>query len=350
MTSRLASHLRPGDDAFRRPQPIWPSRRRSPGNRPVGTLATRFNFLRLGTVAAAIIATAVIAAIIFILTPLRTPRGLTGLTSEIPQEWAYSHGRGWNVVWLNDGPTYTRLEPGADYIVMLPDGPKLGPTILEGGRNVVVPGGHIVMEGEQAEDQRAIYIKDATGTVQIRDVFIEGRDGVAFDAIAISAPDAVVELFDIRVEGVSGTYSGFHGDIVQPFGGVRELFVNGLTGRSNYQGFYLSETNGIIGSVTLRNVNLTYDDNPENETTYLLWLDDCAPYPVVLDNVFIEPRPGQRIGSQAVQPNDTQDHRCQARQEGDEVWWPDMPEVDGVVIEGTPPGGDFVPINRWRNG
>ncbi len=181
-------------------------------------------------------------------------------------------------------------------------------------------------------------------------MYIEGRDGIAFDAIAISAPEAVVELFNIRVDGVSGTFAGFHGDIVQPFGGVAELFVNGLTGSSNYQGFYLAETNGPIGAVTLRNVNLSYTENPEDETTYLLWLDDCPPYPVRLDNVYIEPRPGQLIGSHAVQPNDTQDHNCNAQQEGNEVWWPDMPETEGVVIEGTPPDGDFVPINRWRQG
>lgn len=339
MTSLIAGPTQPGHT------PAWHAPPSPP--RPVAAAATWRQFRRLSPILAII---AVVVAIVIVGSMQMSRQGQAGPTNEIPPIWAHASGTGWNVVWLGAGPSHTRMDPDADYIVMLPDGQKAGPTILEGGRDVVVPGGHIVMEGDTAEDQRAIYIKDATGTVQIRDMFIEGRDEIAFDAIAISAPDAVVELFNIRVEGVSGTFAGFHGDIVQPFGGVRELFVNGLTGRSNYQGFYLAETNGIIGSVILRNVDLAYTENPENETTYLLWLDDCAPYPVRLENVYIEPRPGQQTGSHAVQPNDTQDHDCQAQQDGDEVSWPGMPEVDGIINQGTPPNGDFVPINRWRQG
>jgi hypothetical protein len=248
------------------------------------------------------------------------------------------------VVYLDDSETHTRLEPDTDYLVVLPDGPKFGATVLEGGRDILIDGGHIVMEWARSDiERRALYIKNASGTVRIQNLFIEGVDGAVFDAIAISAPDAVVQLANIRVEGVRGTFAGFHGDIVQPFGGVKRLVVDGLTGRSSYQGFYLQETSGSIGSVVLRNVNLAYDENPEDDTTFLLWLDGCSTYPVTLRNVYIDPRDGQSVSSHAVRPNDVRPKDCRAVQDGDEVSWPRIPEIDGKVISGTPVAGDFVP-------
>jgi hypothetical protein len=257
----------------------------------------------------------------------------------------------WVVVWLGDGPTHTELDPATNYVIMLPDKPKNGPTALEGGRNIIVPGGHIVMSrGETDLERRALYIKDATGTVRIEDLFIEGTDNAEFDAIAISAPEAVVELINIRVEDVHGTFAGFHGDIVQPFGGVRKLYVNGLTGYSSYQGFYLYQTSGAIGSVELWNVNLGYNPNPDDNTTFLLWLEGCSSYPITLRNVYIQPRENQKVIRHAVQPNDVEPRQCRATQEGDSVWWPKIQAVDGRVIEGTPPAGDFVPALRWELG
>jgi hypothetical protein len=245
---------------------------------------------------------------------------------------------------LDTGPSYERLDPHVDYVVIFPSEPKIGPTVLEGGHNILIPRGHIVMEpGESELERRAIYIKNATGTVRIENVFIEGSDNAEFDAIAIFAPEAVVELINLRVEGVRGDFDGFHGDIVQPFGGVKKLRVDGLTGRSNYQGFYLQQTAGPIGSVSLRNVNLAYDVNPTNEVTFLLWLDGCDTYPVTLRNVYIEPRNGQLVGTHAVWPSEVQPRRCRAVQQGDEVTWPSVSEIDGMVIQGTPPAGDFVP-------
>jgi hypothetical protein len=262
--------------------------------------------------------------------------------------WAATPTDDWKVVWLNTGPSYTSLDSRTNYVVMLPDRPKAGPTVLEGGRNILVRGGHIRMSARYTDqERRAIYIKNATGTVRIEDLLIQGTGTAAFDAIAISAPQAVVELVNIRVEGVHGTFAGFHGDIVQPFGGVRKLVVNGLTGDSSYQGFYLQETSGPIGSVELRNVNLRYEINPEHDVTVMLWLDGCSTYPVTLRNVYIEPRMGQRVVSHAVRPNNMQPRSCKAEQDEQEVGWPEIPEIDGVVIEGTPPGGDFVPMSRW---
>src|SRR5690606_8035783 len=123
----------------------------------------------------------------------------------------------------------------------------------------------IAMRGRGADLQRrAIYIKDATGTVRIQNVSIRGRGKAGIDAVAISAPQATVQLINLKVDGIGGTSSGFHGDIVQPFGGVRRLVIRGLSGRTSYQGLYLVETDGRIGSVDMQNVDLSYRPNKKD--------------------------------------------------------------------------------------
>lgn len=291
-----------------------------------------------------------ICALLALLTVACVPQLRSAQTTDAALDAADASDE-WVVVWLGDGPTHTELDPETDYVIMLPDKPKNGSTVLDGGRNIIVPGGHIIMsKGETDLERRALYIKDATGTVRIEDLFIEGTDDAEFDAIAISAPEAVVELINIRVEDVHGTFAGFHGDIVQPFGGVRKLYVNGLTGYSSYQGFYLYQTSGPIGSVELWNVNLSYNPNPDDDTTFLLWLEGCSSYPVTIRNVYIQPRENQKVVRHAVKPNDVKPPQCRAIQEGDIVSWPNIQAVDGEVIDGTPPAGDFVPAQRWQLG
>lgn len=249
---------------------------------------------------------------------------------------------------LDTGPTYTLLEPSRDYIIDLPDEVKVGHTMIEGGRNVVIRGGQVSIPpgGETDAERRAIYIKNATGTVHIEGVAIDGDEPRGFDGISISAPKAVVQIVNVRVTGILGRFDGFHGDIVQPFGGVEELRIDHLSGTSNYQGLYLAETSGAIGSADIRNVNLSYEANSYDETTYLLWLpvdrETCETYPTALENVYISPRPGQDVADSGVWPNVEVPDGCTASQAGEDIEWPLLPEIVGSVVSGPPPGGDFV--------
>lgn len=251
---------------------------------------------------------------------------------------------------LENGPTYTRLDVNKDYVIHLPQVAKIGATFIEGGRNVVLYGGHITVPdgGETDAERRGIYIKNATGVVHIEGILIDGTDPEGFDAIAISAPDAIVQIVNVRVIGVTGRFDGFHGDIIQPFGGVRELRVDHLTGTSNYQGIYLPETQGRVGAAIFRNVNLSYEPNVHDETTYLMWLPvnhrTChLTYPVTMENVYIEPRSWQSAARSAVWPNSAVPQGCVAVQEGQQITWPSLDGLSGGVLVGSPPDGDFVP-------
>src|SRR5690606_19980923 len=118
----------------------------------------------------------------------------------------------------------------------------------------------------------------------------------------INAPEAVVQVQNIRVENLTGSYNSEHADLIQPWGGVRELRVDRLTGSTNYQGFYLVQTqSGSIGTVTIRNVNLIHQANPAQNVPAMIYMDDdCDWHPahVSFTNVFIQPhasRPFQYV-------------------------------------------------------
>jgi len=256
---------------------------------------------------------------------------------------------------LGDGYTYTRLLKNHDYIIQLPQNSvKNGATFIEGGRNLIIQGGHIRVPagGESDTQRRALYIKNASGIVHIEGILIDGADRDGFDGIAISAPQAIVQIVNVRIMHVTGRFDGFHGDVIQPFGGVRELRVDHLTASSSYQGLYLPETQGAIGSVILRNINLSYDFNIYDETTYLLWLpvdrETChLSYPVTIDHVYIDPRPEQDVAGSAVWPNSLVPPGCPATQGPDGVHWPALTDVTGSVLPGAPPAGDFVPESSF---
>lgn len=238
---------------------------------------------------------------------------------------------------LGSGETHTRLDRTRDYILKLPAGQKTGYTLIDGGRNVLVDGGTIVMSGSGSDLQRrAIYIKNAAGTVRIQNVAIRGANSsAAFDAVAIAAPQAVVELVNLNVSNLHGRKAGFHGDIVQPFGGVKKLVVNGLTGQTAYQGFYLAETGGRIGAVELRNVKLSYLPNPHDASTVMIWFDGCSTYPVTMQNVSIQPRAGQDV-ARSVRPNGG---NCAPKKSGTNWSWPSISTIIGAIVEGSGSSG-----------
>jgi len=235
---------------------------------------------------------------------------------------------------LGTGPTVTRLDPGRDYVVELPEQTKRGATVLVGGRNVVIDGGSIAVRptADGDERRRALYIKDARGTVHVEDVRIDGS-GAPSDGVAISAPDAVVQLQDLAVEDLRGSVSGWHADIVQPWGGVRELRIDRLRGSSNYQGLFLRPDLGEIGRVVLSRVDLRLTDEPTDGGGHLLWLaTGCDAPEVTLEDVRLSADDG-RPAEQLVWPQ-PDDPKCPARAAGGRLSWPGLP-VNGTVTAGA---------------
>ncbi|HEY2660362.1 MAG TPA: pilus assembly protein TadG-related protein [Caulobacteraceae bacterium] len=254
---------------------------------------------------------------------------------------------------LGTGDTTSNLKPTQDYIIKLPAKKKVGFTYILGGHNVVILGGYITLpvsaDKTNGAPSRAIYIKGATGVVHVEGVLIDASGGGMSDGVDIAAPEATVQVENVRVEGIYGYNNQFHADVIQPFGGVRDLRVDKLTGYSGYQGLTIDQDQGAIGSAELYRVNLVATGaqvwGSANNGGYLLWLtplSKCQPsYPVTLNNVYVKPR---ATLANAVWPPVGAQTACPALTTANDLVasFPKLP-VSGYVSKGLPPQGDFVP-------
>ena len=248
-----------------------------------------------------------------------------------------------------------RMDADKDYIINMPDTPLRAGLVLVGGRNVVLIGGEISIpwQGEDPSigSRTMLVIRGATGTVHVEGLRGGGED--LSEGIQIDAPDAVVQLQNIRIDGVRARdtrdFSDNHPDLIQTYGNVRELRVDRFTGSSDYQGILLkSDYNGSHGPVTIRRMNLI----GEPTARYLFWVNkDTGATQVTVEDVWVD-APAQRSGGlgRSVWPdiNGSNPYRATVQTDGSGIQyatWPSgmLPQVNGRVNEGTPPGGDFVP-------
>jgi hypothetical protein len=238
------------------------------------------------------------------------------------------------------------LDRKRDYILVMPATPRSEGVVINGGRNVVLVGGEIVIGHQGAKPtinaRRGLYIANSTGVVHVEGLLIHGED--LSEGIQINAPKAIVQLQNVAVRNVHARdqmgFTDNHPDVIQTWGGVRELRVDGFTGETDYQGiFFKADHNGPHGAVHLRRVNM----RAMPTTRYQVWMDDRGGrYPAVtFDDVWVEPRPGGRF-EKTIWP-DIDHPRHAPVFEGGAASWPSL-QVEGSVHEGVPPGGDFVPV------
>ncbi|MDZ7674980.1 MAG: hypothetical protein U5K30_07925 [Acidimicrobiales bacterium] len=221
-------------------------------------------------------------------------------TSTLPR-WATSPTLSWAPPELDDPETISvstepdaiKLDPDRDYRIELPSSPVTRPVAIDGGRNVVLIGGEIAIpwQGEEpyASQRRGLLLRDQTGVVHVEGLLIRGED--VSEGIQIDAEDATVQLQSIRIENLHARdqvdFSDNHPDVVQPYGGVDELRIDRLTGETDYQGLFLAEDLGPIGSVDLRRVNIRSTETAR----YLLWASGT--FPLSVQEVYADPAPGR---------------------------------------------------------
>jgi len=259
---------------------------------------------------------------------------------------------------LGPGQTTTDLDPARDYIITLPRTGKED-TYIKGGHNIVMIGGHISSGAAappwNSPEHRGIYIADATGTVHIEGILIDNAAVGAGDGVDIAAPLATVQIENVRAVGLTGTEKTNHADVVQPWGGVKEMRIDRLTGSTDYQGLHIQPDLGINGTEIVKNANLYSGNNTAGN--WLTWLtkgsDTCQTAGnVQLSEVYVAPRQGRDLGN-SVWPPDQADgadatgavEQCLSVLSADktQISFPKLPSVSGVVKKGPPPGGDFVP-------
>jgi len=289
----------------------------------------------------------------------------TGRHSTTTLAWAPPGLRSPSVIHLGDNSEPLRLSTSRDYVLKLPAGGRTGALWIDGGHNVVLIGGQITIpssanqvdNGEDDTDT-GIYIDGATGTVHIEGVLITGQPNVMFDGIDVNAPLATIQIENVRVDNVWGSDTTEHADVIQTWGGFKNLRIDHLTANGDYQGLTIEPDLGSEGTADIRNVDLTLDPPPAAlaSTTvgggHMIWLTagsgSCdAAASIELSNVYIRSERRGLGGSAIVWPQATSfGPDCHGRRHGNQITWPSLP-VHGHVIIGSPPSGPFVRLSRF---
>jgi len=281
-----------------------------------------------------------------------------------------------------NGGVTLNLDNSKDYIIRYPNVRRVGALRILGGRNIVIIGGASTIAPHPGTGIRNIQLIDKPGVMDGRIIHIEGLDingsgGGEADGIGIGTPSAIVQLEDDRITGLIGHLASTHADVIQTWGGVKQLRVYDLTGSSHYNNLYLRRENSplspAIGPVTLDHVNLFGYVNPAGwdipATIRAMSIGTqpangdcdashrhCGPSnndsstncrlggAVSLNDMYGAPPGGGRL-QRFMWPTDLmQAAGCASRlsADGHSATWPSM-DVSGSMRLGTPPGGDFVP-------
>jgi hypothetical protein len=235
---------------------------------------------------------------------------------------------------------------GGDMLIKMPS-TATGPISIKNCKNAVLIGGHIDIPkntGPAVPDVRGVYINNCTGTVHIEGLYINGDIATAeADGVAISSPDAIVQLQNIRINKLYGGYetsSHNHSDIVQPWGGVKELRIDYMTGTSNYQGFQINDDINHIGKVIIKNTNIGDSGvpSPDSKGGYFAWLKCGTGTTYSFSNFYVQPRSGRNLGNTIYDSSAV----CGMKASTTTATFTNS-AVSGVVIAGKPTTGDFVP-------
>jgi len=246
-----------------------------------------------------------------------------------PLAWAPPRLQNPTTVRVTSAARWLSLDPNRDYRVELPAHPivGVGGVVIDGGHNVVLIGGEIRVpwhgESTDATSRRGLYLVNQTGTVHIEGVRIGGAD--LSEGIDLSEPlGAVVQIENVRIDRIRAhderTWSDNHPDLIQTWAGPAVLRVDGFTGSTDYQGFFLAPnqygSQAPPRSIDLRRINLI---STHRCTCVLLW--DSTSTPIHTDDLWVAVAASRTLAS---------------------ALWPGREAWPGAR-RGRPPGGDFVP-------
>ena len=269
------------------------------------------------------------------------------------------------------------LDDAADYRIHLPkDRPLVGGFDLRGGRNVTIIGGQIDLPRAPTrhgcDDSRpcrgiGIYKRGSSGpnAVYIEGVFIRNpyprkntSDGISLDTRPSNPTTLTVQ--NVRVQGIVGcdpSNPSAHADVLQPYNAPRaHIRVHGLTGTTACQGLQVapdlarSLARTTQAKQLFENVNLRVIRNPWTglRRRYVVWLTSgpaggCVSAPTTFRNVYVD-EPGRGL-QKSTWPSLRGPRRCRAQWHARSrtLSFPRLPSVHGVIRDGRPPRGDFVP-------
>ena len=216
---------------------------------------------------------------------------------------------------------------------------------IEGGRNVRVVGGHIEMNtaGDSAYwDRTGVKVRYSTGVVHLEGLLIDGA--YLADGIVTAAPDATLQIQNVRVERVHAT-GAEHADCLQTQGGLGALRIDRFSCTTQLQGIFMKIESGLrVGPTDIRNVNIAGAGGK-----YLFWQETTSVGPIALSNVWIKGNdPSWADFGMWVWPNKNAEaqsdstRRAVVSSDGSYLTFQNS-NISGRINKGVPPNGDFTP-------
>jgi hypothetical protein len=249
-----------------------------------------------------------------------------------------------------------RLDDSRDYRLRIVE-PLERELWIEGGRNVVVVGGHVTIDELGASnayrDNTAVKIRfgNPAGTVHVEGLLIDGP--FVSDAIAV-ATGRTVQIENVRIERTRHGIKGQHGDCLQIQQGAGALRIDHFTCTTEQQGLFLDDSQGRTGAIDIRNTDIVGDPGK-----VLFFQTTASTGPVTLRNVWLHTdRPWAPLGfwvyptvaGAGPGPAGTGVRRAvvsSARGDRPGVRQPQVSfvntRISGRLFGGHPPSHDFVP-------
>ena len=264
----------------------------------------------------------------------------------------------------------------------MPDVPVTGQIATVGGRHIRIIGGKIG-GGTSFNGTYGIVARDLRGSLFIEGVDIDfsqlwDRDQIVADGnnpagtnrAGWTYPDLYVQ--NVRLIGSKFSGGAMHPDAIQKQGPMGRLFIDKMTVETSYQGFQISATSFSDGPAQeLYTEGMDYTGISRTnlrqrldwKSGYLMWLAWDAgsngsfagedPWPIVLDDVWVNGIAGTNLGSNLAWPRTTttagengQDPRMVVNGDGASATWKPAAQISGTLRKGNPPAGDFVPAGR----
>jgi hypothetical protein len=241
---------------------------------------------------------------------------------------------------------------------------------LNGGRNVVIMGSVFTVNTGwlPGGDNCGLCIGDNGTTTSGRIVHVEGSKFTGSqlgDGMQIFDGNAIVQVENDYDVLTHGSTSGVHGDIIQPWGGVKELRIDGFTGYTTCQGGMWKRDLGspaYNGPIHLRRVNFR-DTSNGSDCGYISWVSGSKNSNIFTDGLngfWIQQASGRAFGKSIWYDVDdsTASNRPVISSDANGTFatypnlngalgtklWKNWDGTDGGQIrQGVPPQGDFVP-------
>jgi hypothetical protein len=242
------------------------------------------------------------------------------------------------------------LDDARDYRLNIVE-PLQRELFIDGGRNVVVVGGHITIDQLGADtayqDNTAVKIRNgnSAGTVHLEGLLVDGQ--YVNDGIAI-ATTRDVQIENVRIERAHDMIKNGHADCVQIQQGVGDLRLDRFTCSTGRQGIFLGDHDGPIGSADLRHMNMYAADGSH------LFFQESVSSRVALLGIWLAVAPGFRphapfgywvfpqVDGRTLQGGFDRSRRAVVGRHGQRLWFVGS-NISGVVRKGAPRMGDMVP-------